>query len=124
MTILDNVKLTYKHIGLVTDKNHNMHNMNQYKVTLKYNGKKMIVDYYIGLGLTEENINAKAVIYSLTCDDVSNMCFDEFCREYGYDNDSRKDLKTYKLCQKNTDKLYNMFSDSELSELRELLEDY
>lgn len=57
-------------------------------------------------------------------DDVSNMNFDDFCDEFGYDNDSIKTLKIYEGCQKETKAYYDMFDSEEREILNELLQDY
>ena len=66
----------------------------------------------------------KDVLYSMIIDDVNDMDFYTFCKEYGYDNDSINALKVYKACQKQTKAYYNMFDDKEREILQELLQDY
>lgn len=38
--------------------------------------------------------------------------FEEWCREYGYDTDSRKAEKTYNMCKQQRDDLYNLLGPS------------
>lgn len=123
MNILDNIKLSYEYIGFDTRKT--MTKMNDYKVTLKYNKKQLTVKYSIGTALTEKHINVKSVMYSLLLDgDCASYNFNDFCDNYGYDNDSIKALKIYNECINTSKKLHNMFSENELKELQELLQDY
>lgn len=121
MTILNNIKLSYEYIGYNT--RDNMAKMNDYKVTLKYNKKQLTVDYSIGSALNESDINVKSVMSALLLDMVE-CDFNEFCDNFGYDNDSIKALNIYKQCEKIMYKMNKMFSASELNEMRELLTDY
>lgn len=57
-------------------------------------------------------------------DDISNRSFNDFCNEFGYDEDSIKALEIYKDCKKQTEVYYDMFDSEEREILRELLEDY
>ena len=96
---------------------------NKYQVKISYFGKSYVTDYYMGSALTRKP-SKKDVLDSMLADDVSGIDFNEFCYEFGYDNDSIKSLKTYEACQRVTKALYNMFNSDEIDMLRELLEDY
>lgn len=98
-------------------------NANKYQVKISYFNKFYVTDYYMGRALTCEP-NKKDVLSSMLLDDVSYLDFDDFCYEFGYDNDSIKSLKTYEACQRETKALHNMFDSDEIDMLRELLEDY
>ena len=98
-------------------------NANKYQVKISYFGKSYVTDYYMGSALTREP-DKKDILYSMLMDNVSDMDFDEFCCEFGYDNDSIKALKIYEECQHETKALHNMFDSDEIDMLRELLEDY
>ena len=98
-------------------------NANKYQVKISYFGKSYVTDYYMGSALTRKP-SKKDVLNSMLLDDISGIDFDEFCCEFGYDNDSIKALKTYKACQRETKALHNMFDSDEIDMLRELLEDY
>ena len=96
---------------------------NKYQVKISYFDKFYVTDYYMGSALTRKP-SKKDVLYSMLLDDVSGVDFDEFCAEFGYDNDSIKALKIYEACQRETKALHNMFDSDEIDMLRELLEDY
>lgn len=102
---------------------------NKWQVRLIYFDKEFVTDYYMGSGLVDKmgrlkKPQVKDVLYSMIMDDVSNMNFDDFCNEFGYDNDSIKALETYKACEKQTQAYYNMFDSEEREALQELLENY
>lgn len=46
--------------------------------------------------------------------------FENFCADYGYDNDSISALNTYKLVSREWDKVSAFFTSSELEELAEI----
>ena len=92
----------------------------KYQVKISYFDKSYVTDYYMGSALTRMP-NKKDVLSSMLLDDVSGIDFDEFCCEFGYDNDSIKALETYKACQRETKALHNMFDSDEIDMLRELL---
>lgn len=64
------------------------------------------------------------VLYSLIMDsDACTMSFEEWCGDFGYEEDSIKALETYRACQKNADKLSKAkvyVSD----EMREFFQEY
>lgn len=102
---------------------------NKWQVKLVYFDKEYVTDFYMGSGLVNrkgklQKPTKKDVLHSIMMDDVSNMNFNNFCDEFGYDNDSIKALKIYKECLKETEAYYNMFDSEEREVLRELLEEY
>lgn len=102
---------------------------NKWEIKLVYFDKKIITNFYMGPGCVNEygkpeKPTKKDILYSLIMSDVSGLNFDDFCNEFGYDNDSIKALKIYEACQKETKAYYNMFDSEEREVLRELLEDY
>lgn len=104
-------------------------NANKWQVRLIYFDKEFVTDYYMGSGLVDERNRPKKpqvkdVLYSMIMDDVSNMSFDDFCNEFGHDNDSIKALEIYRACLKETQAYYNMFDSEEREVLQELLKDY
>ncbi len=68
---------------------------------------------------------AADVLYSLLLDsDAAAMSFNDWCSDFGYDNDSIKALTTYQACCKSAEELRKIFKRETLAELRETLQDY
>lgn len=102
---------------------------NKWQVRLVYFDKEYVTNFYMGSGLVDEmgrpkKPTKKDILYSMIMDDVSDMNFNDFCDEFGYNNDSIKALKIYKACLKETKAYYNMFDSEEREVLEELLQDY
>lgn len=102
---------------------------NKWQVKIVYFDKDFVTNFYMGSGLVDKMGKPKKptkrdVLHSMIMDNVSNMNFNDFCDEFGYDNDSIKALKIYRDCQEETKAYYNMFDSEEREILRELLEDY
>lgn len=121
MTILDNIKMNAKYLGIKTKDTWEHHS---YKITLKYNNKAMTIDYSLGMAHDVNIVELKSVMSSLLMDNVQDNTLADFCDNFGYDNDSIKAHKIYKACQANTKKLLNLFNQNEIEELNELLQDY
>ena len=67
----------------------------------------------------------KGVLYSLILDmQCGDENYQDFCDNYGYDQDSRKALKTYLACQENGNKLKSIFNNEELEFINSQLEEY
>lgn len=65
------------------------------------------------------------VLHSLLLDSIaSEQSFGSWCSEFGYNEDSRKDLALYEVCQQNADKLNKLFKREQREHLQELLQDY
>lgn len=68
---------------------------------------------------------AASVLYSLLSDaQCGSDTFEDFCRNMGYDEDSRKAHETYLACQKSGTQLRKAFTREQLEKLQELLQDY
>lgn len=68
-------------------------------------------------------LNIDDVLYSLVSDSqAGNETFDDFCDNFGYDNDSIKASEIYRACQKNSKKVRTFIKD--LDEAGELFQDY
>lgn len=69
--------------------------------------------------------DAATVLHSLISDNSAcTQSFENWCADYGYDNDSRKAFATYELCQKNGDKLRRVLGEKLIAELSEILQDF
>jgi hypothetical protein len=120
------IKMSYKYVGFNTRKE-SMHNMNDYRVTIKYNGKSFTFDYSMGTALKESDLTIKAVMFSLLSDASFYECSSDlmdFSRELGYDCNDKQALSAYKSCKATSLKLNEMFTSNELESMREQLEDY
>ena len=59
-----------------------------------------------------KNLNIDDVLYSLILDAQSGSeCFDDFCDNFGYNQDSIKASEIYNNCKKNAKKLKNIIED-------------
>ena len=102
---------------------------NKWQIKLVYFDKEYVTDFYMGSGLVDEMGKPKKptkedILSAMIVDDVSDLDFDDFCSEFGYNNDSIKALKVYEACKRETKAYYNIFDSEEREVLRELLEDY
>lgn len=69
--------------------------------------------------------NATSVLYSLLIDaEAIDKSFVDWCDDFGYSNDSLKALNTYNACCVIGQQVRKMFSQAELTKLRDLLQDY
>lgn len=63
---------------------------NGYSVTLKFQGRQTTVDFWMGSAHTNDP-TAYDVLYCVLSDaSASDMSFEDFCGEFGYDLDSRE----------------------------------
>lgn len=66
-----------------------------------------------------------SVLYCLLLDASSaEQNFNDWCSDLGYDNGSISAFKTYQACCDTLEKMRKIFSNSQRSELSELLQDY
>ena len=68
-------------------------------------------------------LNIDDILYSLILDSqFSNETFDDFCDNFGYNNDSIKANEIYRACQKNSKKVKTFITD--IDKASELFQDY
>ena len=90
-------------------------NWNHHKVTVKNTetGKQTSFDFWASIANPEVK-SRKDLIGAFECfvgDAVAGMNdFNNFCSEFGYDEDSRRAEKIYKACQKATEKLQRIYN--------------
>ena len=93
---------------------------NIYKITIKRKGVGQYT-FKFGSSLNDTQDDIEPCNYDiLTCltkYDVGS--FEDFCSEYGYDDDSRKAYKTYKAVVKEWENVNRLFSDV-MEQLREI----
>lgn len=76
-----------------------------YRVTLTYQRRRLTVDFWMGQANTHEP-DAGGVLDCLLSDaQAGEQTFEDFCSELGYDPDSRKAERTWKLCRAGAPKL-------------------
>lgn len=82
-----------------------------YRVTLKYKGRQMSLDFFMGELNTDEP-DAEGVLDCLLSDASGiDQDFESWASDLGYDTDSRKAEAIYKECQKQTEKLKRLLGD-------------
>lgn len=90
-----------------------------YKIVIKRNGKQMTIHF--GQSYINTELGNPPAYYDilacLTTEDPGT--FDDFCDCYGYDRYEKNTRKTYKLCEREWQKVNNVFGDV-LDELREI----
>lgn len=117
--MFDQIKMSKKFIG------NNEEGMRTFKVTLRYNKKQYTIDYFIGSALSENDITIEAVMYSILMDSsFAVYSFVDFCNELGYSDDSIKAHKIWLACKKQSKRVNEMFTKSEIETMRDLLVDY
>lgn len=84
-----------------------------YKVTLRYQGRRLTVPFYMGPAHTKEP-TAAGVLSCLISDAQSTVnarSFEEWASDLGYDADSRKAEHVYKACEQIERKLRRFLRD-------------
>jgi hypothetical protein len=68
-------------------------------VTLTYARRKLETDYWMGTGLTGEP-TAVDVLGSLLLDaSIGGQSFEDYCQEFGADEDSRSEYRAWEACR-------------------------
>lgn len=78
-----------------------------YRCVLKKGSKRLTIPFSQGSGINREP-TAEDVLDCLASDSAgikNAVSFEDWCREYGYDTDSRKAEQIYKVCARQSDKL-------------------
>ena len=96
--------------------------------------EKISFDYRTGIGLRVKNKfgqkcatmpHIAMIMQSLLLDSQADeMSFNNWCSDYGYDNDSIRALKVYQTCCETAKKLYSVFNGQQIAEMRKVLQDY
>lgn len=129
----DMIKASCDEIGITATISKDQSNRNMpdfqgdhWKISLKNkkNGKRMTIQYSKGYGHKGAPPDIVDAIATLCGDSYfTDLTFDEFCDELGYDNDSRKAHRTYLNVIKQGKK-FEEFLGEDLEEMRELCQDY
>jgi hypothetical protein len=94
-------------------------NMNHWRVTLQRGRQRMTLYYSMGYGLSGEP-QVGDVLECLALDASmidSSRGFEDWCRDLGFNEDSRKVWKMYKVTEKDRDKLYYFLGEGLYDEL-------
>lgn len=104
---------------------------------IKLSGHSSIeTSYFMGLGHTTKPKQswlepkpvspcAADVIYSLILDSsAADQSFNDWCADYGYDNDSISAFNTYQACCNSAQELKAVFTREQIETLRTMLENY
>jgi hypothetical protein len=79
-----------------------------WRVTLRYQGRRMTVPFFTDSAKIKPPTAAR-VLYCLASDATANsQSFEDWASDFGYDTDSRKVERVYKLCVQNGRKLRNL----------------
>ena len=105
----NNIKMTVKKID--ERKDIKWDDANHFKCTLKNGSKSISINFSQGFGIKNDP-ELDLVLDALKTDFVNGRSFQDFCDDFGYDQDSIKALKIYKACLKNTDKVKKLFNGS------------
>lgn len=97
------------------DANPNMNDMpagsRHYRVRLRYKGRQMTVPFSCGPAIEHEP-SAEDVLECLLSDSSgADEAFEDWCDDLGYDSDSRRAERTYKLIQAQAIKTRNLLGD-------------
>lgn len=98
-------------------------------LTNRRNGETETFDFFTGLGHRINNNvklpQAASLLHSLLLDSqAAEEPFEFWCGNFGYDTDSMKARKTYDACIAIGEQLKKVLSAEQITQLREVLEDY
>ena len=83
---------------------------NNWRVELRYRGRRLTTDFYGGSAV--ENITAADVLSSLILDaNAGDQSFEDFCGDFGYDEDSRTAERTWRACAAMVPRLRRFLGD-------------
>jgi hypothetical protein len=100
----------------------------EFKKLMNKNPKKDKANLYLYIDQLKKvskpkPLNIDDILYSLVLDSQASLeTFDDFCDNFGYDNDSIKANEIYKACQKNAKKVKTFIKDLHIAS--ELFQDY
>lgn len=110
--------------------------VDQWTITIKTNNSYTIeiFNYFTGVGCRKQfkygvskpvKPSNSNVLHSLIWDaSALNESFENWCDNLGYDSDSIHVFTTYQQCCKIGKQLLNVFTQKEIDNIRELLQDY
>jgi len=82
-----------------------------YRVRLRYQGRQMSLDFFMGQAHTDEPDAAEVLSCLLSDASACDQSFEEWASELGYETDSRKAERVYNMCVKQGEKLKLLLGD-------------
>ena len=95
----------------------------RYRVTIsRKGGGRVSFDFWNSLSAQQsgEDVTAYDVLACISSKAYCPDSFEDFCGEYGYEQDSRKALATFKRCAAFAERLRAFFSEDELEALSDI----
>jgi len=93
-------------------------NWNNHKITVKNNvtGKKVSFEFWASIAKPDinEEDDLKSALSCFLNDGFYADNFEDFCSNFGYDNDSIKALKLFKACQRQSAKAFKILTYNEI----------
>lgn len=93
-----------------------------YRVTLSRPGKRLSFDFWdsVKAGQDGEALSAYSVLSCVSSDIYCPETFADFCAEYGYNEDSRKDEQLFRRASRFGKRLRDFFTEEETAALSEI----
>lgn len=84
---------------------------NHWRVTLKLGRKRMTTEFHTGYGITGQPKPAEVLDCLLSdASSVEGVDFEDWCDELGFDRDSRRAERIYKVSERQTVKLHRFLN--------------
>jgi len=96
---------------------------NHFLVSFKKGKEKISFDFFDSMNNFQKGVTELRAYDALTCCSAEFNCpnnFEEFCDEFGYDQDSRSAEKTFRACLKLSNKLKKFFVGKMADDLMEI----
>ena len=126
-----NFKITATHTGgKPADWGDGQENWNHHRITVTNTetGKRTAFDFWASIAhpVIDSTYDILNAFYCFVSDAVSGLdSFQEFCAEFGYDEDSRRAYKTWKACKRAADKFERVSGGVDIYDfINELSEEY
>lgn len=100
------IELDYEYVGF-----DHKNERNKYKVKLRRNRRSLTIDWFAGTLAGEPEVDTVMQCLFLDSSFVEDSDFESWCRELGYDTDSRTAEQLYKKCVKQAEKLHRFLGD-------------
>ncbi len=91
-----------------------------YLITLKRGEREFSFKFGQSINNTEKQIKPTAYDFLSCVEKYEHIDFEDFCNEFGYDDDSRKAEKTFKAVQEEFNKIRMLFNNTEIEKLQEI----